>query len=489
MIQEEFKEILNKIQNSKCETQTLEIKSAELGCPQKLFDTLSSFSNQDEGGIIVFGVDEKHDYNEIGVYDPQDLQKRIGEQCQQMEPPVRPLLTVTEKNGEFFVAAEIPGIDVAERPCFYKGKGRLGGSYVRVGDSDFPMTEYEVYSYEAYRKKYQDDIRPIHRASIHVLNKNKLDEYVSKLKSGKPHLASLDDETIYELMCITVDGQVTLAATLLFSPYPQAFTPQLGIIATVVPGKEMGDHGDNEERFTDNRRIEGTLPEMLDDAMNFVRRNMKTKTIIDPETGKRQDRTEYPVTAVREAVLNALVHRDYSIHTEGMPIQLTMYEDRIEITNPGGLYGRIKVDQLGKVQPDTRNPVLANAMETMGLTENRYSGIPTIRKELEKAGLGEPQFLDNRGQFSVVFYNADAKAYAQPPKQYEVSEADMHLIEFCAVPRTRKEIADFLDISTVSYAIKTRVQPLIDAGLIKLTIPAAPQSSKQKYYSENNRHP
>lgn len=319
---------------------------------------------------------------------------------------------------------------------------------------------------------------------MHVLNKNKLDEYVSKLKAGKPHLASLDDETIYELMSITVDGQVTLAATLLFSPYPQAFVPQLGIIATVVPGKEMGDHGDNEERFTDNRRIEGTLPEMLDDAMNFVRRNMKTKTIIDPETGKRQDRTEYPLTAIREAVLNALVHRDYSIHTEGMPIQLTMYEDRIEISNPGGLYGRIKVDQLGKVQPDTRNPVLANAMETMGLTENRYSGIPTIRKELEKAGLREPQFIDNRGQFSVVFYNSDANAYAQPPKKYEVSEADMHLIEFCAEPRTRKEIADFLDISTVSYAIKTRVQPLIDAGLIKLTIPTAPQSSKQKYYSE-----
>jgi len=484
MTNKEFEEILNEIQKSKCETQTLEIKSAELGYPKKLFDTLSSFSNQDEGGVIIFGVDETHDYKEVGVYDPQDLQKKIGEQCQQMEPIVRPLLTVLEKDGEVFVAAEIPGIDAAERPCFYKGKGRVTGSFVRVGDGDFPMTEYEVYSYEAYRKKYQDDIRPVHRANLHILDKNKLDEYITKLKSGKPHLASLDDETIYELMSITVEGQVTLAATLLFSPYPQAFAPQLGIIATVVPGKEIGDLGEKEERFTDNRRIEGTLPEMLEEALNFVRRNMKTRTIIDPDTGKRQDRTEYPVTAIREAVLNALVHRDYSVHTEGMPIQITMYEDRIEITNPGGLYGRIKVDQLGKVQPDTRNPVLANAMETMGLTENRYSGIPTIRKELEKAGMREPQFIDNRGKFSVVFYNEEASETAQPSKHLEINEADMHLIEFCAVPRTRKEIADFLDISTVSYAIKTRVQPLVDAGWIKLTIPAAPQSSKQKYYSE-----
>ena len=119
------------------------------------------------------------------------------------------------------------------------------------------------------------------------------------------------------------------------------------------------------ERFSDNQRIEGTIPEMLDEALLFVKRNMRTKTIISPTTGRRTDRTDYPITAVREAIINALVHRDYSIHTEGMPIQLIMFEDRIEIHNPGGLYGRITIDQLGKIQPDTRNPVLASALETM----------------------------------------------------------------------------------------------------------------------------
>lgn len=70
---------------------------------------------------------------------------------------------------------------------------------------------------------------------------------------------------------------------------------------------------------------------MLDEAISFVKRNMKNKTIINPETGVREDRTDYPITAVREAIVNALVHRDYSIHTEGMPIQIIMYEDRMEI--------------------------------------------------------------------------------------------------------------------------------------------------------------
>ena len=81
----------------------------------------------------------------------------------------------------------------------------------------------------------------------------------------------------------------------------------------------------------------------------LVHRNMRMKTIINPLTGKREDRTDYPITAIREAILNALVHRDYSIHTEGMPIQLIMYEDRIEIKNPGRVHGRIRIDQLGKV--------------------------------------------------------------------------------------------------------------------------------------------
>ena len=173
MTTDELKELLEIIQKNKCETQTLELKSAFTDCPKKLFDTLSSFSNQDDGGIIVFGVDEKNDFEEKGVYDPQDLQKKINAQCLQMEPKVRPLLTVLEKDEKHFVAAEIPGIEITERPCYYRGKGRLKGSYTRIGDSDEPMTEYEVYSYEAFRKKYQDDIRIVPRATLRSLNQSK----------------------------------------------------------------------------------------------------------------------------------------------------------------------------------------------------------------------------------------------------------------------------------------------------------------------------
>ena len=476
---EELKEQLKKIQKMKCESQILELKTAEKGCPKRLYDTLSSFSNQDDGGTIIFGVDESKEYKEVGVYDPQDLQKKINEQCLQMEPVVRPLLTVLEKNGKYFVSAEIPGMNITVRPCYYKGSGRLKGSYTRVGDSDEPMTEYEVYSYEAYRKKYQDDIRPVARGTTASLDQDALSNYIGLLKQGKSRLEKLSDETIYELMSVVRNGEVTLSSIMLFSPYPQAYFPQLCITAIVVPGKELGTQTAGEERFLDNQRIEGTIPEMLQEAIQFVKRNMKTRTIIDSKTGKREDRTDYPILAIREAIINALVHRDYSIHSEGMPIQLIMFEDRLEIHNPGGIYGRIRIDQLGKVQPDTRNPVLASALEVLDVTENRYSGIPTIRMEMNRYGLKPPQFSDERGSFIVKLYKT--------PETVEVKTEDedvKNLLLFCRTPRTRKEICEYLGLTSVTYAIQSRVLPLVESGQIKMSIPEKPKSPKQLFYSE-----
>lgn len=397
-----------------------------------------------------------------------------------MEPVVRPLLTVAEKDEKFFVAAEIPGADLIDRPVFYKGKGRLKGSYVRVGDSDEPMTEYEIYSYEAYRRKYQDDIREVQRATLSALNQEKLSEYVKLLKNGKPNLSNMNEDSIYELMSITRNSEVTLSTTMVFSPYPQAYFPQLCITAISVPGIEMGKLGEAGERFLDNQRIEGNIPEMLEQAISFVKKNMRTMTIVNPYNGKREDKTEYSITAIREAVINALVHRDYSIHTEGMPIQIIMYEDRMEIKNPGGIYGRIRVDQLGKMQPDTRNPVLASELEMLKVTENRYSGIPTIRREMEKYNLIAPEFVDERGSFTVIFY----KGNKEVKDQSSILDDEKNLLVFCKTPRTRKEICDYLGLSSVTYAIQTYVMPLIESGKIRMSNPEKPKSSKQLYYTE-----
>ena len=113
------------------------------------------------------------------------------------------------------------------------------------------------------------------------------------------------------------------------------------------------------------------------------------------------------------------------------------------------------------MQPDTRNPVLALALETLRITENRYSGIPTIRREMEKFHLREPEFADERGSFTVTFYKAGNISKAEP----EPEEAN-NLLVFCRTPRTRKEICEYLGLSSVTYAIQTHVMPLVAIGKI-----------------------
>ncbi len=468
---EVLKELVFDINTLKTETQTIELKAAVQGCPTRLYDTLSSFSNQDEGGILIFGVDESDNYAIKGVYDAHDLQKKITEQCKQMEPSVRALFTVCDIDGKAVVSAEIPGVDISERPVFYKGVGRIKGSYVRVGESDEPMSEYEIYSYEAFRKRIRDDIRTVDNAKLNMIDEKRMSDYMSAVKNERKNLADhVTKSEILELMGITNNGLPTLAGLMTFSKYPQAYFPQLCITAVSLPGTEQGTVGNDGERFIDNKRITGAIPDMLEEAVEFVRKNSRTKTIID-DNGLRADKPEYPVTAVREAILNALVHRDYSVHTENVPIRIEMYRDRMEIVNSGGLYGQISVDALGKVRPETRNAALANMLELLKVTENRYSGIPTMLKEFANAGLPAPVFSAVHGEFKVVMKNGLFS------ERLPVSDS---LVDFCSTPRTRDEIVAFIGKSK-NYVMSDIVNPLVKSGKLKMTLPNKPKSSNQKF--------
>ncbi len=182
------------------------------------------------------------------------------------------------------------------------------------------MSDYEIHSYDAYRWRVHDDLRVSERLQLSMLNPAMIEHYILELKENKENLAKLDDGEILSLMCVVKDGKPTLAAELCFSKYPQVTFPQLCITIIVVPGTEMGETGADGERFIANKRIAGTISEMLEETVAFVKRNMNVKTIID-EDGKCKDKSEYPIKARREAVLNALMHRDYSIHTERAPIR------------------------------------------------------------------------------------------------------------------------------------------------------------------------
>ena len=455
------------------------MKSAGAGAPEKLYDTLSGFANQIGGGTIIFGIQEKPDFQVIGVYDAQDLQVKVTNYALQMEPVIRPVFTVTDYCGKTIVSAEVPECDTNDKPCYYRGAGRIRGSYVRVGEADLPMTEYEVYSFEAYKKKIKDELRIVDRASISDFTKNLLDEYFVKIRREKKQLSQLDEERILQLQGMTDDNKPTLAGAMLLCQYPQAFYPQLSITAMVVEGNEFGIANSEGVRFIDNKRIEGTIPQMLEEAISFVRRNTRNATVIDND-GKREDRTEYPMKAVREIILNALIHRDYSCHSEDSPIRIVLYENRLEVENPGGLYGRLTINDLGKVPADTRNPFIAGNLEVMIDTENRFSGIPTIIAEMDSAGLKPPVFESRRGNFKAILYNVRRESVSDYSME-KPGSVNNRLLAFFSTPRSKEETAEYMGVKSPYYAMKQYIKPLLESGRLEMTIPEKPHSKLQKY--------
>lgn len=479
MTEKDLIELIEKIKRQKCEKQYIELKKAFGGTSKKLYDTLSSFSNQNDGGTIIFGIDENAGYEVTGVYDAQDLQTQVKNAAEQMEPIVRPYFTVAEYEGKMIVSAEIPECEPQNKPCFYKPAGRLRGSYVRVGDADMPMTEYEIYSYEVYKKKIRDELRIADRAVLDDLSRDKINLFFAKLRDEKPQLANQGEDKILKLQGITDGVKPTVAGLMLLGSYPQAFFPQLGITAMVVDGCEIGEVGLSGERFIDNKRFDGTIPEMLEWAMNFVRRNIKNAVIIN-ENGERTDKPEYPLIAVRELILNALIHRDYSVHTEDSPVRVIIYRDRLVVENPGGLYGRLTVNDLGKVPGDTRNPFIASNLEVMIHTENRFSGIPTIREAMKSAMLPPPLFEVYRGNFRATLFSSVNPIMIGEHKEYSIEEK---ILTCCKEPKSKEEIAELLGIQTPYYVVTKYLKPLVASGKLAMTIPEKPKSKFQKFYT------
>lgn len=480
MLETDLIALVEKLQTIQSELPEVEAKSAIGGCP-KVFDSLSSLANQNGGGTIIFGVDETHDFTVCGVYDVDDLMVQVTNQCQQMIPILRPLYTVATYQDKKIVGAEIQELSFDQKPCFYAGKGRLKGAYIRVGEQDLPMTEYEIYSFEAFKRHLQDELRDNPRPEMAKLSDIALKEYFVALRKKKQHLAAMDEQDILKMQGIlNQQGDATLAGNMLLGTYPQANFPQLCIVAVAVQGIEMGELSADGARFIDNVRIEGTLPQMLESAIAFVERNTPTATIIDPQTGKRTDRPLYPPIAIRELVLNALIHRDYSIHTETAPITLTLFQDRLEIENPGGLYGRMTLDLLGRTSADTRNPFIAIGMEMLAQAENRFSGIPTIRRLMKEAHLPAPSFTSNRGVFKATLFCKQESAL----RPSTVGDLSTRVLDFCKTPRSRKELEIAFPEITITHLISHTIRPLIAEGRIELTLPDKPRSKFQKYFTK-----
>lgn len=478
---ETLEELVADVQAKQCESQTVEIKAARDGAP-RVYETVSSFSNQNDGGIIIFGLDESKRFEATGVYDAHRLQKNICEQCAEMSPEVRPVFADALIDGNVVVAAYIEGRPMSERPVYRLKAGMTKGAYVRLGDADKRMTPSELYEIEVFKNGKRDDVSVSPEASLDLLDEDLVSSFVVSSKEDRPHMARRKRDEILKLTGIEKEGKPTLSGLMTLCDYPQQIYPNLCITASAVAGTEIAAGSDG-SRFLDNKRFEGPIAQMIDDAIAFVKRNTKTRVVV--RDGLRHDIPEYPENAIREIITNSLMHRDYGPYCNGTPVRLTLYSNRLECWNPGGVYGGQSVEDLGYANIQTRNPTLVSILEIQGVGENRHSGIPVIRDEMRAAGLREPVFTDVRGSFQVQLFNEPEEAPEQKARQrrHPAESVRSEIVRFCAIPRSRAEIANYTGLDA-RYLAKTHLNPLVQEGKIQLTMPEKPRSKFQRFVAK-----
>jgi len=296
----------------------------------------------------------------------------------------------------------------AQRPCYYKTAGLQKGAYIRVGNTNRQMTDYEIFGYVSARAQPTFDEEPVAQATIGDLDEAAIDAYLQRLKQARPRadfLRGPRDKALSRLGIVQdVDGilRPTLAGLLTFGKYPQQFLPQLVITFLQFFGTTETEKTPRGERFVDNRKFEGPIPDIVTDTVNHVLASIRKSSLI--EGLFRRDVPEYPEEAVREVVLNAVAHRDYSPYVRGSYVQVRLFADRLEVQSPGGLYGNVSEENLEE-ESSTRNGVLMRLMEDLHLVENRGSGIRAMLEAMRRANLEPPRFEDKRSSFWVTFRN------------------------------------------------------------------------------------
>ncbi|MGF1663337.1 MAG: ATP-binding protein [Kineosporiaceae bacterium] len=366
-------------------------------------ETVSAFANG-TGGVLLLGLSERDGFEPAAGFDAPAVRDALARACaDDLEPPLRAPVDIEEFEGRPLVRLDVPELDAVDKPCFLKARGAYHGSFIRSGDGDRRLTSDEVSQLLSNRAQPLHDAEPVTDAGVDDLDPELVGAWLSRVRSRAPR-SFVDLDEVSALLRVRAAVRVhdrvvpTLAGLLCLGAYPQQFFPQLFVSFVSLPGLTMGEELADGTRFLDNQSCDGPIPQMIEEAVEAVRRNMRVASII--RGAGRRDRYDYPVEAVRELIVNAVMHRDYSPGARGTQVQVELYPDRLVVKSPGGLYGGVEVGQLGVVDvSSSRNAVLAKLLADVPIgrsgdvvCENRGFGMSRVVGRLRDAGMSPPRF-------------------------------------------------------------------------------------------------
>lgn len=427
--------------------------SAGEACPD-LFEVLSALANSPGGGTLLFGIGAPETAPRLcGVYDVDDLMEKIDLQCGEMAPVLHPLYTRAKVGGREILAAEIPEIDTKLKPCYHRAVGRPHSAFKRLDGKNQLMTAAEIHSYEAYENRVRDELRLCEQARWLDVVPAGVAQYLRRLVETNRLRDDMDEDQLLRMEGLRVDGKPTLAAILLFGHDPQSFYPQFSITATVYAQGQVREC----------RRLNGTLEMLCEQALQFVCRN------IQGTSGEEKTAAGYPLDAIREAVINALIHRDYSKYAEDKPVYLWVYEDHIQVCSPGGIFGAPDMQYPRSGLRSLRNPKLMEVLETLGALPQENSGLQYMADTMRSAHLEVPEITVVNDWFSVTFRSPmreDWKPINTPPE--EMNELERQVWDYCSEPRTLADLASRFGWKSPYYIRGKLLTEMIDKELLEI---------------------
>lgn len=416
------------------ESKTVEFKEI-IPNGRQISQTAIAFSNG-AGGKIFIGIDDNR--NVVGIDDKIDIFKMIDslnsmiyDNCY---PNINSNIYTENIEDKIVIVVEIfPG---NLKPYYFKNLGKENGTYIRIGASNRKASFENILELERQRKNITFDEEIDRDIEVKKLDIISLEEMFRK--NGK----KLSQEKLFNLGLLKKEGDKVY------------ISKGLGVILGLYENTNINCarfKGKNMDIFLDKKEFTGDIFSKIENIQMFLQNHLRVKSKF--EGFQRKDFLEIPMLALREGIINALVHRDYS--NQGRDIKIGIYDDIVEIISPGALPSTLTLEQIYSGRSEIRNRVIARVFKELNFIERWGSGINRMINLCRNAGMKEPQIREVGDSISLVFFRTPDTATLPPdiatlpPDAATLSEKEEQVLKYLSFGRkTRVEIERELDLSS-----------------------------------------
>ncbi len=416
-----------------------------------LAESLVAFANGD-GGTILVGLSP--DGIVSRDFMDEDAEALLWEAQGRCRPPVRTEWQQVETPRGTAVALRV----IRSTELHTLDDGRV---LIRVGAENRPLGGDQVRQLAATKSSGDFETSVVAGANRDDLNGEIIKEYVAKREErGRLALSRPEAEMLEEIGALTGAGIPTVTGVLLFGREPQFYLPQSGLVFVRFAGIEArGPEG--LPGYSRREDIQGPLPRLIEAAWKVIWEEMRVSAVV--KGLERQEQTEYPPFAVREALVNAVCHREYRL--KGRRIEVRMFDDRLEVISPGGLPGYITVDNIVD-EHFSRNPRIVSGLFQWGYIEELGLGVDRMIEDMVQAGHPPPEFKATPYSFTVILRNVRQRR-AMPAWERSMNERQLKALNHV---RERGSITNSeyqqLCPHVTSESLRLDLKDLVDRGIL-----------------------